>query len=62
MDISVEIHLAMSQEEERGRETRDIGGRDGVFIFILIIRSVVLCSEECGGDWTRENDKILSEL
>lgn len=62
MDISVEIHLAMSQEKESSHETRDIGGKDGVFIFILIIWSVVPCSDESGGHWTRENGKILSEL
>ena len=41
MEISVKIHLVMSQEEESGQDTRDTGGWEGMFVFILMAWSAM---------------------
>lgn len=52
MEISVEIPLSASQEEESGQETRrDIRVREGISIFILMVWSAILYSGQSENSW-----------
>lgn len=62
MERSVGIHPAVSQEEESRREARDTGGRAGVFLFVLMGRTVILCSAQGSGEWGREVSEVLPAL